>query len=264
MSAVFEKPPIWQRATPMLQGFDGPLAFAVFLLACAGLLVMYSSGFDHGTRFRDHGRNMLIAASIMFVVAQVPPQRLMSLAVPLYTVGVALLIAVADALKKTPPAYGVDLLFVDGEDYGEFGDLATHKDVLIGATYFAEHLPSSGYQPIFGVVWDMIGDADLLIQVEAQSAQAAPEVVTRVWQMAADLGYAKHFVQTSAGSIDDDHVPLLRRGLRVIDVIDLQYGPVRDGRSVNYHHTTLDTVDKVSARSLQVVGDVATALVTGN
>jgi rod shape determining protein RodA len=95
MSAVFEKPPIWQRATPMLQGFDGPLAFAVFLLACAGLLVMYSSGFDHGTRFRDHGRNMLIAASIMFVVAQVPPQRLMSLAVPLYTIGVALLIAVA-------------------------------------------------------------------------------------------------------------------------------------------------------------------------
>jgi rod shape determining protein RodA len=79
----------------VLQGFDGPLAFAVFLLACAGLLTMYSSGFDHGTRFRDHGRNMLIAGAIMFVVAQVPPQRLMSFAVPLYTVGLALLIAVA-------------------------------------------------------------------------------------------------------------------------------------------------------------------------
>jgi rod shape determining protein RodA len=95
MSAVFEKPPMWQRAAPMLHGFDGPLAFAVFLLACAGLLTMYSSGFDHGTRFVDHARNMLIAATIMFVVAQVPPQRLMSFAVPLYTVGVALLIAVA-------------------------------------------------------------------------------------------------------------------------------------------------------------------------
>ncbi|BDT73546.1 peptidoglycan glycosyltransferase MrdB [Comamonadaceae bacterium OS-4] len=56
---------------------------------------MYSSGFDHGTRFEDHGRNMLIAAAIMFVVAQVPPQRLMLVAVPLYTLGVALLIAVA-------------------------------------------------------------------------------------------------------------------------------------------------------------------------
>ncbi len=56
---------------------------------------MYSAGFDHGTRFEDHGRNMLIAATIMFVVAQVPPQRLMALAVPLYLLGVALLIAVA-------------------------------------------------------------------------------------------------------------------------------------------------------------------------
>jgi len=78
-----------------VEGFDGPLAFAVFLLACAGMTVMYSSGFDHGTRFVDHGRNMLIAAFIMFVVAQIPPQKLMSLAVPLYAFGVALLLAVA-------------------------------------------------------------------------------------------------------------------------------------------------------------------------
>jgi rod shape determining protein RodA len=95
MSAVFEKPSLTRRVAPMLVGFDGPLAFAVFLLACAGLLTMYSSGFDHGTRFADHGRNMLIAGVIMFIVAQVPPQRLMSFAVPLYTVGVALLVAVA-------------------------------------------------------------------------------------------------------------------------------------------------------------------------
>ena len=95
MAAVFDKPSLLRRAAPSLQGFDGPLAFAVFLLACAGLLTMYSSGFDHGTRFADHGRNMLIAGLLMFVVAQVPPQRLMSLAVPLYVVGVSLLVAVA-------------------------------------------------------------------------------------------------------------------------------------------------------------------------
>jgi rod shape determining protein RodA len=95
MAAVFEKPPLWRRLAPLLQGFDGPLAFAIFLLASAGLLTMYSSGFDHGTRFADHSRNMLIAGFVMFVVAQVPPQRLMSLAVPLYVAGVALLIAVA-------------------------------------------------------------------------------------------------------------------------------------------------------------------------
>lgn len=95
MAAVFDKPSLLQRVMPMFQGFDGPLAFAVFLLACAGLLTMYSSGYDHGTRFMDHGRNMLIAASIMFVVAQIPPQRLMTFAVPMYALGVALLIAVA-------------------------------------------------------------------------------------------------------------------------------------------------------------------------
>jgi rod shape determining protein RodA len=95
MSAAFEKPSVVSRLAPMLEGFDGALAFAVFLLASAGLLTMYSSGFDHGTRFADHGRNMLIAGAIMFVVAQIPPQRLLSLAVPLYIVGVSLLIAVA-------------------------------------------------------------------------------------------------------------------------------------------------------------------------
>ncbi|MEO8021160.1 rod shape-determining protein RodA [Polaromonas sp.] len=95
MSAVFDKPSLFQRAAPLFRGFDGPLAFAVFLLASAGLMIMYSSGFDHGTRFVDHGRNMLIAGAIMFVVAQIPPQRLMAFAVPLYVAGVALLVAVA-------------------------------------------------------------------------------------------------------------------------------------------------------------------------
>ena len=94
MSAVFDKPSLYRRTLPLLQGFDGLLAFAVFLLACAGLLIMYSSGFEHGTRFVDHGRNMLLAGAIMFVVAQIPPQRLMFFAVPLYVVGVTLLVAV--------------------------------------------------------------------------------------------------------------------------------------------------------------------------
>ena len=95
MASVFDKPSVWRRIAPWFHGFDGPLAFAVFILACAGMLTMYSSGFDHGTRFEDHGRNMLIAGGIMFVVAQIPPQRLMALAVPLYMAGVALLVAVA-------------------------------------------------------------------------------------------------------------------------------------------------------------------------
>ncbi|MEO0003010.1 MAG: Rod shape-determining protein RodA [Pseudomonadota bacterium] len=95
MSAVFAKPPLWQRLRPAFQGFDGVLALAVALLIAGGMLVMYSVGFDNGNRFFDHGRNMLIALAVMFLVAQVPLQRLSALAVPLYSVGVALLLAVA-------------------------------------------------------------------------------------------------------------------------------------------------------------------------
>jgi rod shape determining protein RodA len=95
MPVVVERPSVWQRLSPWWNGFDAPLALAVLLMCTAGLVVMYSSGFDHGTRFVDHARNMLIAGTVLFVVAQVPPQRLMELAVPLYVMGVVLLVAVA-------------------------------------------------------------------------------------------------------------------------------------------------------------------------
>jgi glutaminyl-peptide cyclotransferase len=178
--------------------------------------------------------------------------------------GVALLIALGDVLKKTPPPVGVDLLFVDGEDYGNFND-PNQPDVVIGSRYFADHLPSPNYQPLFGVVWDMIGDRDLNIYQEGNSVTAAPEVVQRVWQTAAELGYDDYFIPEVIEPITDDHVPLIKKGLRVIDVIDIDFGPPIDngGRpAATYHHTMQDTIDKISARSLQIVGDVATALVT--
>jgi hypothetical protein len=174
--------------------------------------------------------------------------------------GVGLFIALGDVLKKTPPTVGVDLLFVDGEDYGTFGP--PDVDVLLGSTYFAAHLPD-GYQPIFGVLFDMIGDADLSIPQEANSVKRAPEVVSRVWDTAAKLGYQRYFPPTLGYEVTDDHIPLLDKGLRVIDVIDLDYlGPPGSGKP-NYHHTPEDTLDKVSAQSLKVVGDVAYALITG-
>ena len=95
MSDVFERPPWWVRLRPLYAGFDRPLAIAMLGLALLGLLVMYSAGHDHGTRFVDHARNMALAALVVFAVAQVPPQRLMALAVPLYAIGVALLVATA-------------------------------------------------------------------------------------------------------------------------------------------------------------------------
>ena len=95
MSAVFDQPTLWQRVRPMFGGFDAMLAVVAALLAAAGLITMYSAGFDHGTRFVDHARNMALAFGLMFIVAQIPPQKLMGLAVPLYVLGVALLVATA-------------------------------------------------------------------------------------------------------------------------------------------------------------------------
>ena len=95
MNAIFERPSIWFHARRVFAGFDGQLLAAALLLAAVGLVAMYSAGYDHGTRFADHGRNMLLALAVLFVVAQVPPQKLQQLAVPLYTIGLALLVATA-------------------------------------------------------------------------------------------------------------------------------------------------------------------------
>ncbi|MFO1225604.1 rod shape-determining protein RodA [Roseateles sp.] len=90
---VIERAPLRQRLRPWVIGFDVPLLIAVLWIGVWGLLCMYSAGYDHGTRFGDHARNMLLAWGLMLVVAQVPPQRLMALAIPLYSLGVLLLLA---------------------------------------------------------------------------------------------------------------------------------------------------------------------------
>lgn len=161
--------------------------------------------------------------------------------------GVAVLLGVADALKQKPPAVGLDLLFVDGEDYGDF---AADKDVLLGARYYASRL-TAGNLPLYAVLFDMVGDQDPRFLQEGNSVARAPEVVERVWEKARQLGYERYFRPTDGGAITDDHLPLLEAGVRAIDLIDLDYP---------YWHTTEDTADKVSARTLQIVGDVAVAL----
>lgn len=176
--------------------------------------------------------------------------------------GVGLFVALGDALKKTPANVGVDLLFVDGEDYGASFD-PPYADVLLGSQYFANNPPSPDYKPIYGVLWDMIADANLNILQEPKSMAAAPEVVTRVWQKAADLGYSRFFIPKAYPyAVTDDHVPFIEKGFHVIDVLDLDYGPPGpDGEaSPNYHHTLQDTMEHISAKSLQIVGDVALAL----
>jgi hypothetical protein len=163
--------------------------------------------------------------------------------------GVAALLGVADVLKQKPPSVGVDLLFVDGEDYGDF--TKTPKDVLLGSRYYASHL-APGPQPLYAVLFDLVADKDLQIFQEGNSLVGAPEVVELVWDTAKDLGYAGTFVATPKHTLIDDHLELQKAGIRAIDVVDFDYPS---------WHTKDDTIDKVSPSSLQIVGDVAVALV---
>jgi hypothetical protein len=165
--------------------------------------------------------------------------------------GVALLLGVMDVLKRSPPpaTLGVDILFTDGEDYGQFDE--PYADVLIGARYYAAHQPP-GPKPLYAVLWDLVADKDLQIYQEGNSVTGAPEVVNLVWEAARDLGYGKIFVDTPKHVLTDDHIELQKAGIRAIDVVDFDYPA---------HHTPFDTIDKVSGASLQIVGDVAVALV---
>jgi glutaminyl-peptide cyclotransferase len=162
--------------------------------------------------------------------------------------GVALLLGVADVLKRSPPTVGVDLLFVDGEDYGDF--TKTPNDVLIGSRYYGSH--QIGKPPLYAVLFDLVGDKDLQIYQEGNSLVGAPEVVELVWDTAKDLGYAGYFISSPRHTLIDDHLELQKASIRAIDVVDFDYPS---------WHTPYDTIDKVSAASLQVVGDVAVTLI---
>lgn len=166
--------------------------------------------------------------------------------------GVAVLLGMADALKARPSTIGVDLLFVDGEDYGDF---AADTDVLLGSRYYAAH-QLEGSKPRFAVLLDMVGDRDLKFPPEQLSQTAAPEVVDLVWDLARRMGHGQVFVSKDGIELTDDHVPLQQVGIHAIDIIDFSYGPEN-----KWHHSPEDTIDKVSAASLKIVGDVMMGVV---
>jgi len=162
--------------------------------------------------------------------------------------GIAVLLQLAEMFSRTPPPRSVDILLVDGEDYGDF---AVGKDVFLGSRYFAANLPE-GYSAEFGILLDMIGDRNLEIYVEGNSNRLAPEVVDRVWNVAARMGFSDTFHRQGRHTVNDDHIPLNEAGIPTINVIDFDYP---------YWHTPHDTPDKVSASSLGIVGAVISRLV---
>jgi Zn-dependent M28 family amino/carboxypeptidase len=161
-----------------------------------------------------------------------------------------LLMAIADQLRgKTLEGYSVWLVFFDGEEAIKCLQCWSDSD----STYGSRHLAAKwGRDGTLGrikafMLADMIGDKDLDIQRESQSTGW---LISLVGQAAHKFGYDRYFFQKE-GSVSDDHLPFVRRGVPSIDIIDLDYGPDN-----SYHHTVQDTMDKVSARSLMIDGDV--------
>ena len=158
-----------------------------------------------------------------------------------------LLMAIADQLRgKTLDGYSIWLVFFDGEE-------AIQTWSASDSTYGSRHLAAKwGRDGTLGkikafMLADMIGDKDLDIQRETRSTGWLVDLVR---QAAHKYGYDRYFFQTEE-AVEDDHLAFLDRGVPSIDVIDLDYGP-----NNSYHHTAQDTLDKVSAHSLTIDGDV--------
>jgi Zn-dependent M28 family amino/carboxypeptidase len=163
-----------------------------------------------------------------------------------------LLLAIADRLRaetlrgKQLDGYSVWLVFFDGEE-------AIQSWSDSDSTYGSRHLAARwGGDGTLGrikafILTDMIGDKDLDIQREDNSTGW---LISLVAQAAHRFGYDRYFFQRDE-PVEDDHLPFVRRGVPSIDVIDLDYGP-----NNSFHHTAQDTMDKISARSLTIDGDV--------
>jgi len=158
--------------------------------------------------------------------------------------GTALLLHLAEILNKYEPSLlGVDLLFFDGEDAGEYG---VSDSWCLGSRYFVENY--KGSKPEYVIIVDMIGDRELDIKIEGYSYQNASELVAKIWRIAYSLDIS-NFTTKLGDFVYDDHYPFLEQGYQAVLIIDFEYP---------YWHTSQDTPDKCRPESLEAVGTVIT------
>jgi glutaminyl-peptide cyclotransferase len=158
-----------------------------------------------------------------------------------------LLIELANHLRgRTLDGYSVWLVFFDGEEAVREW---SHSDSLYGSRHLASKWQNDGTLRRIKafLLADMIGDKSLDIERDLNST---PWVLDVVKKAAAKLGYQSYFFAQSE-TVEDDHLPFVQRGVPSADVIDLDYGP-----NNSYHHTAQDTMDKLSAKSLTIAGNV--------
>ena len=167
--------------------------------------------------------------------------------------GTAILLELARMFNEQPPPGGVELLFTDGEDYGP-----STEDMFLGARQYVAGIGNEN-PPAYGILLDMVADADPAFPVEAYSMEGAGQVVQRVWGIAADLGYRRFFPMDRTVRVIDDHVPFNDAGIPVANLIDFDYGPGN-----GFWHTPRDVPGNTSARTLLMVGDVVAEVVYRN
>ena len=164
----------------------------------------------------------------------------------------ALLIELGKYLRAHPPeGYSVWLVFDDGEEAIRSWSAS---DSLYGTRHLAAKWSQNGTLAKIKafIVADMIGDKDLNIDRETNSSPALEDLLL---QAARNTGHSAYVFKNS-NQVEDDHLPFKQRGVPVLDIIDIDYGPHTNETPDGYHHTAQDTIDKISAKSLQIDGDL--------
>jgi Iap family predicted aminopeptidase len=156
--------------------------------------------------------------------------------------GVAVLLEIARIISIVPPNFGVDIVLFDAEDFGTYGQNDTWA---LGSKQFAKNVVKN-YHPEFGILLDLIGDANQEIYIEQNSYQYARSIVDKIWNIAQRLRIPE-FIPEVKYEVYDDHLSLLEIGIPCIDIIDFDY---------QHWHTISDTPDKCSPESLDNVGRV--------
>lgn len=171
--------------------------------------------------------------------------------------GVGVILEIARILKDNPVSFGVDLILWDGEDYGKEHDI---MNFCLGSKYFASK-SSNTYNPVFGILLDLVGDKAAVFPKEGNSIMYASDIVNLVWSIA-NKQNAASFSNTESQPIYDDHVPLNQAGIKTIDIIDVSLiGADSPDERRNYWHTHNDTMENISKTTLGQVGNVLTELI---
>lgn len=174
--------------------------------------------------------------------------------------GVGVLLEIARLLGQQNPTKGVDILFVDAEDYGApewAAKTGSDNTWALGTQYWASRPHKPAYRPKYAILLDMVGAKNATFLKEGFSNHYAPSVVDKVWKTARELGYGKYFVEETGGYINDDHyyVNTMAR-IPAIDIIHLD--PTSETGFYPYWHTVDDTLDKIDPATLNAVGSTVT------